>query len=86
VFHTTAGETHPAIRDVGFLDVAAREAARGAGLLDAAVRWYATAGFLIAVSEKSFFQVVKQSRFNLRNLSSIKMNQNVHFKKTERKN
>jgi hypothetical protein len=47
------GETRLATRDVGFLDAAAREAARGAVLIDAAVRLCATAGFRIVVSEKS---------------------------------
>jgi hypothetical protein len=56
-----AGETRPATREV--LDAAAREAARGAGLLDAEVRWCATAGFRIVVSEKSLFsQLENQSR------------------------
>jgi hypothetical protein len=47
-----AGETRPATRDARFLDAAARETARGAGLLDTAVSWSATAGFRIVVSEK----------------------------------
>jgi hypothetical protein len=33
-----AGETRPATRDAGFLDAAAREVARGVGLLEPAVR------------------------------------------------
>jgi hypothetical protein len=48
-----AGETYPTTRDAGFLDDAAREAARGVGLLDAAMRWCATAGFRIVVLQKS---------------------------------
>jgi hypothetical protein len=50
-----AGETRPATRDPGFVDAAAHKAARGAGLLDVAVGWCATAGFRSVVSEKSVF-------------------------------
>jgi hypothetical protein len=50
-----AGETRPSTRDAGFLDAAAREAARGVGLLEPAVRWCATAGIRIVVLEKSGF-------------------------------
>jgi hypothetical protein len=51
-----AGETRPTVRDAGFFDAAAREAARGTGLLDVAVGWCATAGFRGVVSEKSVFR------------------------------
>jgi hypothetical protein len=51
-----AGVTRPATRDVGFHDAAALEAARSAGLLDAAVRLCATAGFRIVLSEKNLHQ------------------------------
>jgi hypothetical protein len=50
-----AGETRPATCVAGFLDATAREAARGVGLLEPAVRWCATAGFCIVVLEKSGF-------------------------------
>jgi hypothetical protein len=49
------GETRPATRDAVFLDAAAREAARGVGLLEPAVSWCATAGFRIVMLEKSIF-------------------------------